>query len=535
MLPRKKFLIITICFILFINFFSGCNIKDVFSKTEFTLNTWSVIDHEGFPSLSIIFSCTDTVTVDIIGPNLNKIDSDYFFKGDYEKIFHIAEYHHSVNPGQYSLKVYDKDSDSIFTQTFTFSGSKLSIITCNQKWWKREASIGGYSLFGLRLNVQNNGDTPEYPYEIKAIIDLETYTSLAIPTVINPGYYEKVDCFIYKKSEPKNMIFDVLIKNIKGDTLASKSVQAEIEDNVPVKQFSFSYDNVIRNLMIPEPEFLFDYYISLDRFYNDDYTPYIFNPYDDSYIDILIETLLYGFDDIKDEDKINYVASFVQNLEYKPDSITNSSYEYPRYPLETIFYENGGGDCEDKAILAASILKNMGYDVALLRFPSHMAVGVNLSNNSNAWYTPYIDNYYFLETTTGGKPLGFVPSEYAEAVSNVTVYPVSSKPVLVHDWVDNNIIIYKNTDKGDIVKVILIIENLGNIKAQNILVEAGFYTINGFRSNYNTEIISSLEAQAEKQIILTVDIPKNIVTWFKTRIYLNGNLEDEKESISNFP
>jgi hypothetical protein len=177
----------------------------------------------------------------------------------------------------------------------------------------------------------------------------------------------------------------------------------------------------------------------------------------------------------------------------------------------------------------------MGYDVALLRFPNHMAVGVNLSNYSNILYNPYIDNYYFLETTTGGKPLGFIPNEYVEDTINVTVYPVSLKPVLVHDWFDDNIIIYTNTDKGDIVKVILTVENLGGIRAQNILVEAGFYTNNDFRSNYKSEIINVLEVQSKKQIILTVNIPKNIVTYFKTKIYLNGNLEDEKVSISAFP
>ena len=244
---------------------------------------------------------------------------------------------------------------------------------------------------------------------------------------------------------------------------------------------------------------------------------------------------MFGFAGSKDEDKINYVASFVQSLEYKSDSETNASYEYPRYPLETIFYGNGGGDCEDKSILAASILKNMGYDVALLRFPNHMAVGVNLSNDSVVWYSHYIDNYFFLETTTEGKPLGFIPSEYVDAVSDVSIYPLSSKPMLVHDWVDNNIIIYTNTERGDIVKVILTVENLGNAEAQNIFVEAGFYTVNGLKSNYNSDIISSLEIQAKKQLILTVDIPKNIITWFKTRIYLNGILEDEKESISFFP
>jgi hypothetical protein len=535
MLIRGTPIIIAIGFVLFINLFSGCSFKDIFGGTEFSMTAWSVSDYEGYPSLSLTFSCSDTVTVEIIGPNSNKIDTDFFFKGEYEKTFHIAEYRHSVMPGKYYLKVYDNDRDLIFTRAFTFKGSELSIVLCDQKWWKRESPVGGYSFFGLRLNVLNNGDTPEYPYEIETIFDSENYSSLAMPNVINPGYFEDIDYFMYKKTEPTNKLFKVYIKNVNGDILASKSFETDIKDNVPVEQFSFTYNNIVKKIKIPKPEFLFDYYLSLDRFYDDDYTPYILNPYDDGYIDVITEILLEGFDSTNNEDKINFVASFVQNLEYKSDSEKNASYEYPSYPLETIFYENGGGDCEDKSILAAHIIKNMGYEVALLRFPNHMAVGVKLFDGSYSWYTQYVDDYYFLETTTGGKPLGFIPSEYAEAVSNVTVYPVLPKPVLTHNWFDNNIIIYTNTDRGDIVKVILIIENLGNLKAQNISVEAGFYTLNDFRSNFNAVTIPSIEMLESKQIILTVDIPKNIETWFKTRIYLDGNLEDEKESISAFP
>ena len=70
------------------------------------------------------------------------------------------------------------------------------------------------------------------------------------------------------------------------------------------------------------------------------------------------------------------VAIFVQSLPYKDDLNSTGQAEYPRYPLETIV--DNGGDCEDKAILASALLHEMGYDVVLLKFPDHMAVGVDL-------------------------------------------------------------------------------------------------------------------------------------------------------------
>jgi hypothetical protein len=163
-----------------------------------------------------------------------------------------------------------------------------------------------------------------------------------------------------------------------------------------------------------------------------------------------------------------------------------------------------------------------------------MAVGVNLSKSANPGYEYYVDGYFFLETTTEGKPCGFVPSEYRESASEVEVYPVSSRPLLMHDWQDGNIIIFTNTEIGDFVKVTLILENLGVDTAKNIVVEGGFFTLNEVKINYKNTTISSLDPGMKKRVSLSVDIPKSYTTWFKTRIYLDGKVVDEKESASSF-
>ena len=73
--------------------------------------------------------------------------------------------------------------------------------------------------------------------------------------------------------------------------------------------------------------------------------------------------------------RVNYIASFVQSLEYAEDDPQNSSFEDPLYPIELLF--NVPCDCEDRSILGCSLLDLMGINVSLLSLPKHMAIGVN--------------------------------------------------------------------------------------------------------------------------------------------------------------
>jgi len=123
-------------------------------------------------------------------------------------------------------------------------------------------------------------------------------------------------------------------------------------------------------------------------------------------------------------EKINFVLSFVQSLPYGQDDLSSGYDEYPRYPIETLFER--GGDCEDTSILAAAILRDMGYDVCLLIFPDHAAVGVlvpsSYSPNYNYPSNPYFfynsgyyngdKKYCYVESTGNGWRLGMVPSKY---------------------------------------------------------------------------------------------------------------------------
>lgn len=530
-LAKKKFLVLIIPIILF-STLSGCIFEDIFfGGTSFTLIDLNINDDDGFPSFSINFSCSGTVTIKILDTDSKLIDTDFFFKGRHNAILYLGEYRQTIIPGLYKLKVYDNDNKEIYSGVVTFKGSDISILSCSQKFWKSESSASSYSLFGLRMYVKNDGDIPVYPYDVQVSIETESINGLVLPCVIMPNESEYIECFIYKESIQDDSLFTLSLRDIDENILASKSFTVEVTDNVPTKLFTWNYYGPHLQ-RIPESEYLYDYHSGLERINNEDYSLYIFDTYDDEYIDIIVDKIMFGFDGTNAQ-KVNYMAAFVQNIDYRSDSETDSSYEYPRYPVETLF--DGRGDCEDKAILTASLLYSMGYDVALLRLPNHMAVGVNLSKDEIPNFDYYIDNYYFLETTTKGKSCGFIPYEYIGSNSTVTVYPLSNRPLLMHNWKDGTIIIYTNSEMDDFVKVTAIVKNHGLSTVKNIRIEGAFFSLDGAKINYETTTISGLESNMKKKVTLSINIPKSLTTLFKTRIYLDDVLVDEKESISTFP
>lgn len=529
-LAIKKFLILLIP-IIFISSFSGCIFEDIFGGTSFSLNGYVIGDDEFFPSLSINFTCSDTVTVKVFGEGNRLVDSDLFFRGNHDTDLYLDEYRNTISPGSYKIKAYDKDDKEVYSKSISFSGSNLEILSCIQKWWKQNVALNSYSLFGLKINVYNNGDVPVYPYYVKVIMDNEPTTGFIFPSVIMPKESKSIECFIYRNKIPNNSSFILDLKDIDENILASKYLEVNTNNNVLTKEFSWNYFGPYK-VNIPKPEYLYYYHSSLERINNNDYSLYVFDPYDDEYIDTILEIIMAGYTGTYVQ-KINYIASFVQTIEYKSDSDNNSEYEYPRFPVETLF--DGRGDCEDKAILTASLLYSLGYDVALLRLPNHMAVGVRLGEEDIPNFDYYVEDYYFLETTTKGKTCGFIPHEYKEYNTSVTIYPITNRPLLMHKWKDGTITIYTNTEIGDFVSVKAIVENLGKTTARDIIVEGAFITANGFKVNYERITIPYLEPGIKKKVSLLIDIPNSPTTYFKTRIYLDDEIVDEQESVSTFP
>lgn len=111
------------------------------------------------------------------------------------------------------------------------------------------------------------------------------------------------------------------------------------------------------------------------------------------------------------EQASNVLCFTQQCIDYQLDEDTTPQPEWPRYPIETLMDE--AGDCEDDVILTAAVLKRLGFDVALLYYPGHCALGVAGAAGLPGEYVIHGGKAYFYgETTAEDWYLGEVPENY---------------------------------------------------------------------------------------------------------------------------
>jgi predicted transglutaminase-like cysteine proteinase len=520
-MPLGKTILITI--ILLVSSFSGCILL---RKTEFTLFSLTVGDENGFPRMYLQFNTSDTATLMLTGPHRNLLFSDTYYHGIHNESVYLGEYRTTVAAGVYTLKVVDSLNNSIFENELEFNGHNLSLVSVSEDWWDNNTSS---SIVTFHLSVKNSGDLPAYPYNISVSQGENIVDAYLIPTVVPPLTTTQITCFLL----PLNMHsggnqLNVSLVDSTGTTLCKKAITL-VEKN-PIDSWIYHWQYLgSQTLKVPEIDWFYEYYKNMKRLNIIDYSGYVFDCYDNCYIGFLANQLLSLKNMKTDVEKINFIASFVQGIEYAKDDLLNESYEYPRYPLETL--KEKRGDCEDKAILTAALLDSLGYNVSLIRLPQHMAVGVNLDDKISV-YSYYVDQYYFLETTALFMPLGKIPSEY-EGLSNITVYPISSRPLLIHSW--KNATRITMSTGVDYVRVTMIIENLGTAAASDVKVRGAFY--DNTSQVYNQEIMSipSIAVGDKRMVELSIDVPSLVSSTLKTQLYLNGVMVDERESTSPFP
>jgi Transglutaminase-like domain len=520
-MPLGKTILITV--ILLVSSFSGCTLL---RKTEFTLLSLTVDDENGFPRIHLQFNTSDTSTLMFTGPSKNLLFSDTYYYGIHNESIYLGEYRTTVAAGMYTLKAVDSSNNTIFKNELEFNGHNLSLVSVSEDWWDNNTSS---SIVTFHLNVKNSGDLPAYPYNISVSQGKNIVDAYLVPTVVPPVATTQITCFLFPLDvHSGGDQLNVSLVDSTGTTLCKKGITL-VEKN-PIASWIYHWQYLgSQTLKIPEVDWFYDYYKSMKRLNIIDYTAYVFDRYDDRYIEFLANQLLSLKNMKTDVEKINFIASFVQGIEYAKDDPANESYEYPRYPLETL--KEKRGDCEDKAILTAALLDSLGYNVSLIRLPQHMAVGVNLKEKISV-YSYYIDQYYFLETTTLFMPLGKIPSEYQD-LSNITVYIISSRPLLIHSW--KNATRFTMSTGVDYVRVTMIIENLGTAAASDIKVQGAFY--DNTSQVYNQEImyIPSIAIGEKRMVELSIDVPSLISSTLKTQLYMKGVMVDERESTSRFP
>jgi hypothetical protein len=207
------------------------------------------------------------------------------------------------------------------------------------------------------------------------------------------------------------------------------------------------------------------YYRSRDRPSTIDYSVYAADRVDDRYIEQLVGLFrkLARKYDMNDLETINFIVSFVQNLPYTVDSVTSPHDEYPRFPLETLI--EGGGDCEDTAILTATLLKELGQDVMLIRLSGHMAVGVACEQCDGTYYAAADKRYYYIETTGAGWGIGEIPPQYE--YEKAKLFPLLAQPVIE---VDLEYQLISSTLRHSTYEIAVSVRNEGSRTAENLKV-----------------------------------------------------------------
>ncbi len=177
--------------------------------------------------------------------------------------------------------------------------------------------------------------------------------------------------------------------------------------------YTWTYDNKLYTMVYYYDQPTYNYYKGQDRVYNNFLFYLNENP---KYL--VIATFAAEFKRIAAENKLSdwqlaeCVISFIQTMKYKNDG----TYEYPRYPIETLVEK--GGDCEDTAILLEAILKELGFDCVLVSPNKHMGVGIALKYEISGTAFQHRNKfYYYIETTSAGWGIGDYPEHLSAAVT----------------------------------------------------------------------------------------------------------------------
>ena len=130
-------------------------------------------------------------------------------------------------------------------------------------------------------------------------------------------------------------------------------------DGAHVRTYSWRYAGSTRTLSIEIPEALYDFAVSQPRnqWPYRDYDEYVLDPRDDALMIQIAGALSLG----DYYSTVENALAFVQKIViYTSDA---GFFEYPRYPVESLVDE--AGDCEDSAILYASLIRTLGAGARL--------------------------------------------------------------------------------------------------------------------------------------------------------------------------
>ena len=114
------------------------------------------------------------------------------------------------------------------------------------------------------------------------------------------------------------------------------------------------------------------------------------------------------------DNQVRTAISMVQQIPYADYSFDTAA----KYPYHVLYHQDG--DCDEKSLLLAYILRDLGYGVALFEFEqeSHMAVGIRAPDQ----YCYRDTGYAFIETTVPAIPTD-AGGEYGDSGKKLTSKP----------------------------------------------------------------------------------------------------------------
>jgi hypothetical protein len=122
---------------------------------------------------------------------------------------------------------------------------------------------------------------------------------------------------------------------------------------------------------------------------------------------------------------IYLIVKYVDNDEHRRVE-ANEQNEYPKYPLESLAEESA--DYKDSAILAATILSVMGYNVAIFYIPGHTGIGIaGVEDMPGSLVKFNHTDYCFCKESESGWEVGVVPPESLDG--SLRVLPIQDHDI----------------------------------------------------------------------------------------------------------
>jgi len=122
-------------------------------------------------------------------------------------------------------------------------------------------------------------------------------------------------------------------------------------------------------------------------------------------------------------DEVMFVVGLTRQMRYAESTIAGFDLS-TKYPMQTII--SGTGDCEDTSILAAALLKKLGYDVKLVRLDiegsvAHIGIAVWAEGVNGISWMKNGRSFYYIETTTPNYKFGELPIEWRDGITAILI------------------------------------------------------------------------------------------------------------------